>query len=108
MLTNNQQLIILDEPTFGQDQVNTEALMQLLKELNEAGKTILMITHDMELVLKYAKNVLLLNQGKVNYQGDVLAFFEKEKMLEEAQVKAPVSYKLAALNRKLREGILLC
>ncbi|RCW62751.1 ABC transporter ATP-binding protein [Saliterribacillus persicus] len=108
MLTNNQQLIILDEPTFGQDQVNTEALMQLLKELNEAGKTILMITHDMELVLKYAKNVLLLNQGKVNYQGDVLSFFEKEKMLEEAQVKAPVSYKLAALNRKLREGILLC
>ncbi len=108
MLSNDQQLLILDEPTFGQDQMNTEALMKLLKELNEKGKTILMITHDMELVLEYASKVLVLNEGKIAYQGKVSTLFEDKELLQAVSIKVPISYKLHSYFKKLEEGIIVC
>lgn len=94
MLINDQELLILDEPTFGQDFVNTETLMELLQELNRSGKTILMITHDMELVYKYANKVLLLHEGEIAYEGDVNPFFEEKQLLEKSSIKRPISYDL--------------
>jgi energy-coupling factor transporter ATP-binding protein EcfA2 len=108
MLTNDQQLLILDEPTFGQDQVNTNALMNLLKELNRSGKTILMITHDMELVYNYANRVLLLNEGEVAYNGEVPSFFEEKELLHKASIKAPISYTLQPWLKVLEEVKLQC
>lgn len=108
MLTNDQQLVILDEPTFGQDQVNTEALMGLLTQLNQNGKTIMMITHDMELVAKYANKVLLLHDGKVAYEGDVLPFFEEKELLEKASITIPISYTLQQWVKVFEEAKLLC
>ena len=94
MLMNDQELLILDEPTFGQDFVNTEALMKLLQTLNQQGKTILMITHDMELVYEYAHKVLLLHEGEIQYGGDVETFFAHTSLLEQASIKVPISYAL--------------
>jgi energy-coupling factor transporter ATP-binding protein EcfA2 len=108
MLINDQELLILDEPTFGQDFVNTEALMELLQELNRSGKTILMITHDMELVYKYANKVLLLHEGKIAYEGDVNPFFEEKQLLEKSSIKLPISYYLQPWVKAFEEAKPLC
>jgi energy-coupling factor transporter ATP-binding protein EcfA2 len=104
MLTNDQQLLILDEPTFGQDFVNTNVIMKLLNELNQRGKTILMITHDMELVSEYANKVILLNAKEIAFQGGVTSFFEEEELLDKASMKVPISYSLQSLIKGMEES----
>ncbi|MEC3884898.1 energy-coupling factor transporter ATPase [Halobacillus sp. HZG1] len=69
MIVENQNMLFLDEPTFGQDEKSTSDLMSLLKEKHENGTTIVMITHDMELVDKYATRVLVMNEGEISYDG---------------------------------------
>ena len=54
ILVLNPEIIFLDEPTAGQDKRNYTEIMQFLNELNAAGHTIIMITHDMQLMLEYS------------------------------------------------------
>ncbi|MYL48230.1 ATP-binding cassette domain-containing protein [Halobacillus litoralis] len=69
MIIEDQSMLFLDEPTFGQDEKSTLDLMSLLKEKHENGTTIVMITHDMELVDKYATRVLVMNEGEISFDG---------------------------------------
>ncbi len=62
-------LIILDEPTLGQDWRHLSAFMDLLVRLNQAGSTILLITHDYKLVFRYARRILLLQGGRIAADG---------------------------------------
>jgi energy-coupling factor transport system ATP-binding protein len=62
-------LLIVDEPTLGQDWGHLERLMSFLCHLNEQGTTILMITHDYKLVHRYADRVVLLHEGRVVADG---------------------------------------
>lgn len=104
-LTGEQRLLILDEPTFGQDYQNTVALMALLQELNQEGKTIVIVTHDMELVKRYASRVLLLHERKLLYQGAPELFFEEEGLLSQAAMKRPLSDRLEAWRMAYMEAI---
>ncbi|PAD20679.1 ABC transporter ATP-binding protein [Terribacillus saccharophilus] len=65
MLVQEPQLLVLDEPTFGQDSHTTEVLLDLIWRHHQRGCTIVMITHDMELVDRFATRVLIVNQGRV-------------------------------------------
>jgi len=65
MLAAGQRLLILDEPTFGQDRNTAYALMDRLRALNQQGVTIVMITHDLRLAWEYARRVVTLAQGRV-------------------------------------------
>lgn len=65
MLLTNQEILFLDEPTYGQDFENRMELMSDLQKLNDQGITIVMITHDMSIVEAYAKRVALLEQGTI-------------------------------------------
>lgn len=103
MLISDQQLLILDEPTFGQDGVNTEALMKLLVNLQAEGKTIMMITHDMDLVYRYADNVILLREGSIRYAGDVVSFFMNEDKLHESSITVPLSFTLERWMKSIEE-----
>ncbi|MGY4688702.1 ABC transporter ATP-binding protein [Salibacterium sp. K-3] len=94
MVTSGQELLILDEPTFGQDEAGTRALMSILQQLHEKGKTILMITHDMELVDQYAETIILLHDGSIAYEGATDPFFEQNQLLQKASVQAPVTREL--------------
>ncbi|RSL32150.1 ABC transporter ATP-binding protein [Salibacterium salarium] len=91
MLSSNQELLLLDEPTFGQDEANTTALMNILKKLHLHGKTILMITHDMELIDQYADRVLLLDDGMIKYDVGTDTFFNNTDLLQHACVQVPVT-----------------
>jgi energy-coupling factor transporter ATP-binding protein EcfA2 len=63
------RLLVLDEPTFGQDRATSAALMERLRALRHAGTTIVVVTHDMRLVANEAHHVVLLVGGAVAYEG---------------------------------------
>jgi energy-coupling factor transport system ATP-binding protein len=65
------RLVILDEPTLGQDWGHLERLMDYLTQLNQQGLTILLITHDYKLVHRYARRVILLEGGRIALDGQL-------------------------------------
>ena len=68
-LAQDTQLLFLDEPTASLDISVRFEIMDLIRQLNAAGKTIVMVLHDLELALEYSDHLILLEQGKVIYTG---------------------------------------
>lgn len=64
-LVNNPQIVIADEPTSNSDPVMAYEMMELLKKINELGKTVIVITHDMKFVQYYQKRVITISDGVV-------------------------------------------
>ena len=69
-LAGNPSLILADEPTGALDSKTSREVLNFLKELNEEGNTIVMITHDNSIALE-AKHVVRIHDGKINFNGDV-------------------------------------
>ena len=69
-LTGDPSLILADEPTGALDSKTSHEVLNFLKELNEEGNTIVMITHDNAIALE-AKHVVRIHDGKINFNGDV-------------------------------------
>lgn len=63
------KMLILDEPTSGQDPWDAQNLMELLTNLNQQGITIILVTHDMEIIAKYATRVAVLDRGHKVFDG---------------------------------------
>jgi energy-coupling factor transport system ATP-binding protein len=70
-LSLRPRLLILDEPTLGQDWGHLQRLMDYLKRLNRQGTTILLISHDYKLVHHYAQRVILLRDGSIEQIGRI-------------------------------------
>jgi len=105
MLAVGQELIILDEPTFGQDRHHAVELMDMLKELQREGRTILMISHDMALVAEYAEFVAVLSRGMLLSSGPVNRLFEDNELMAQAGLRLPPSIDLIRrLTAKLPSG----
>ena len=75
ILAMNPDILILDEPTAGLDPQGTNEMMSLFKRINESGKTIILVTHDMNHVLEYCDNVVVMNDGQVEKAGKVKDIF---------------------------------
>lgn len=99
MVTNNQSILILDEPAFGLDKRNTEALFDVLEECGRHGKAIIWLTHDMDLVYTKATRVLALAERTIAYDGVVEAFFSESIDLKKMGVRLP-SAQLMRLREK--------
>ena len=69
ILAIDPDIIIFDEPTAGFDPQSSKELMELICQFHQEGKTIIIITHDMDLVNTYTKKVFLLEKGKLAFQG---------------------------------------
>ena len=69
ILALNPDIIIFDEPTVGFDPASAKELMGLIVSMYKLGKTIIVITHDMDLVNEYAKKVFMMENGKVIFEG---------------------------------------
>ena len=66
ILASEPEVLILDEPTAGLDPIGKREIMELIKKYHESGdKTIIVVTHDMDIVLNYAKKVIVLNDSKL-------------------------------------------
>ncbi len=103
MLAVGQRLLVLDEPTFGQDRLTTEQMIARWRRLQGQGVTILFITHDMRLVLDVADLVAVLFAGRTIYQGDAESLYGKDDLLEFANLLPPPLY---TLERVLRARLL--
>ena len=82
-------VLALDEPTFGQDRARADELLSLLRELNHDGTTILVVTHDMQLVAEYADRMIVLAGGRVVADGTTTEVFADAELIERAGLRLP-------------------
>lgn len=87
MMAAGQRLLILDEPTYGQDRKSTFALMDSLARLNRRGATIIVITHDIRFVRRYADTVAVLVEGRIAFQGSPAQLFRRPQILSRARLR---------------------
>lgn len=95
VLSATPEIIILDEPTTGLDYREVKSTMELLRGLNENGKTIIIITHNMNIVAEYTKRVVAMKEGGVIFDGKTRDFFSEKNILKESGVKAPLITELS-------------
>ena len=104
MIVDEQQILILDEPTFGQDARSTEELMDLLQSRNQKGCSIIMITHDLDLVHQYADRVMVLKDGAEYFNGSPNQLWDRgNDFLKEAHLYLPFEKQIEyELKRRTR------
>lgn len=89
ILAINPDILVFDEPTAGFDPQSSKELMDLICDFHKQGKTIIIITHDMDLVNTYTKKVFMLDQGKLTFQGtpsDLFSFIKGYDRLDTPSV----------------------
>lgn len=102
----NPDILVLDEPTAGLDPKGSKIILNLVNKFNKEGKTIILVTHDMNIVLNYSDHVIVMNDGKVAFEGtpselfsgdistysiDVPELFKFVKLLESKGIKLDIS-----------------
>lgn len=88
------KVIILDEPTAGQDYRHYTEIMEFLTELNKRGITVIMITHDMHLMLEYADRAVAFSEGRIIKDADSAAILTDLDIIERASLKETSLYEL--------------
>jgi len=89
------QVVVLDEPTTGQDQRGVHQIGRLVSHLQASGRTVIAITHDMGLVAHAFERTVVMAHGRVLLDGDTRFVFAQPAILREAQVEPPVVVRLA-------------
>ena len=92
MLVMNPKVLILDEPTAGQDYRHYTEIMEFLKELNQQGVTIILITHDMHLMLEYTPHAIVINGGKKIGDSTAVDILTNEEIANAASLKLTSLY----------------
>ncbi|MTK69556.1 ABC transporter ATP-binding protein [Turicibacter sanguinis] len=95
ILVLNPELLILDEPTAGQDLRHYTEIMEFLVELNQRGITILMITHDMHLMLEYTTRAIVITNGEVLADTSTWHVLTDDQLIEASHLKKTSLYQLA-------------
>jgi energy-coupling factor transport system ATP-binding protein len=96
MLVGQPDLLLVDEPTYGQDKAMTHTLMALMQQIREQGVAVVMITHDMRLVQEYAERVVVMSDGLILYDGPASDLFEMEEILVKANLRKTLLHELMA------------
>lgn len=94
ILVLKPEIIILDEPTAGQDYKTYTDIMNFLDSLQKQGHTIVMITHDMQLMLEYSDRCLVVVEGKIIADDDPVTILNQKDLLESANLKQTSLYTL--------------
>jgi energy-coupling factor transport system ATP-binding protein len=96
ILVTGPKLLILDEPTAGQDFRHYSEIMEFLKKLNEEqGLALLMITHDMHLMLEYTTRAIALSDGKIIADSSPASILTDDVVVAKANLKRTSLYDLA-------------
>ncbi len=102
ILAMDPEILVLDEPTSGLDPAGKRVLMDLFKDIKQkTGKTVVIITHDMDLVYQYFNRVLVMNDSRLIYDGNPDDLFKRDDLAEQ-HLDYPNTIKvLKHLNEKL-------
>lgn len=89
------KVMILDEPTTGLDYKECMEIMSAVKELNKNGTTVIMVCHDMELVLDFARRMIVLADGKIEANGKTLEIMRRKEILQKTCLLPPQIIQIA-------------
>lgn len=95
ILVSRPKIMILDEPTAGQDYTHYTEIMDFLESLNKQGQTIVMITHDMHLMLEYCNRCIAICDGEKIFDGTPAKVLVDDDIVEKANLKKTSLYYLA-------------
>jgi len=104
ILAMRPEMIIVDEPTTGQDYAMVCGIMNLLEDLHKQGNTVLIITHDMTLVANYCQRVVVLLNGRNSFTGSPRELFSNPENIRATQLCAPQAISLSVALREENEG----
>lgn len=99
ILVLEPQLLILDEPTAGQDYYHYNEMMTFLRQLNQQGITILMITHDMHLMLEHTQRTIVLKDGQIIADEAPANVLSSSELVTSASLRETSLYRLAKNNQ---------
>src|SRR5207244_8210581 len=88
-LASQPPVVVLDEPTLGQDQPSRRRLRRLVEALAEQGRLVLVVTHDMDFVAEACPTTVVLSQGVVRHSGPTAEAFADQALLEQAGLAPP-------------------
>jgi energy-coupling factor transport system ATP-binding protein len=97
ILVLDPRILILDEPTAGQDYRHYSEIMEFLNRINKSGITIILITHDMHLMLEYTPRAIVLSEGKMIADTRASVVLTNQQMIEKANLKETSLYQLAQM-----------
>ena len=97
ILVLDPEIMILDEPTAGQDFRHYTDIMEFLKDVNGRGITVILITHDMHLMLEYAERAVVFNDGRIIADETSASILTSPGIIEKASLKETSLYHLALL-----------
>ena len=85
------EIMILDEPTAGLDPQGVDKVLDILNNLNKDGMSIVISSHDIEMVNGFAEKIFVLNEGEILASGDKQEIFSDKELLKKAHLKAPIT-----------------
>jgi len=88
-LIEGAPVLVLDEPTFGQDRARAADLLELLAALNASGTTVIVVTHDLGLIGQYARHVAILDEGRVVALDETARILSDRALLEAHALRQP-------------------
>lgn len=95
ILAYEPEILILDEPACGLDGESREQLWNLIRTLNrEKNVTIILVSHDMEDVYEMSERVLLMDHGRIVYDGGTVGFFDDKELLDRYGIETPDGFKM--------------
>ncbi|NIV94032.1 ATP-binding cassette domain-containing protein [candidate division KSB1 bacterium] len=89
ILAMNPDCLILDEPTAGLDGAGVDAVVNTLNAFHGQGKTVLLISHNLDLVASIVERIVVINHGKIRFDGGKRVLFKNEDLLEEVGLTLP-------------------
>jgi len=97
VLTLKPRILVIDEPTTGQDPEMIDDIFGIIKHLNDLGTTILLITHRIDYAAMFAKRAVVLQNGRVSFDGPFSDLLTNESYMQENSLDLPETTKLATL-----------
>ncbi len=105
LIALNPEILILDEPTTGLDYRECMEVMEKIRKLNESGTSVIMVCHDMEVVLDFAKTIIVMNRGEILAQGKTRAVLSNRALLQRARLLPPQIAQVAMLLGDTFNGV---
>lgn len=91
IITMKPEIMILDEPTAGLDPEGVDKVLNILNKLNSKGISIVISSHDIEMVNQFANKIYVLYDGEIIASGDKHQIFSDKKLLKKAHLKSPIT-----------------